>query len=100
MSSTSTLPADAIAGFRDDLESARADLNAAIARIVGRLEPWGLFDEDEDGKRHVDPEALAELLDNVNQADDAVADAFSDYDWLLARAFRDFSRRLKALEDG
>ena len=100
MSSTLTLHADAIAEFRDELDRALDDLSVAVARIVGRLEPWGLFDEDEDGKRHVDPEALAELLNNVDQAEGAVANAFSDFDWLFNRAFRDFGRRLKALEEG
>ena len=80
--------AKALAECRCELDDARADLEAAIGRIVGSIEPWGLFDEDEGGKRRLDKEALAELLDNVDQAEGAVAAALDDFDWRTRRAWR------------
>jgi hypothetical protein len=93
--------------FENSFEVARADLEARVSSIVGGVDPFGLFEEDEDGKRRLDKEALAGLLNNLDGVGSAVADAFEDFDWSscsrpgrvlesrqVARAFRTFKKAL------
>jgi len=92
MSSTSHADASALAELENMLKIARDDFNAAIASIIDGLQPFDLIEQDEDGKRHVDKQALMDLLSRLDEAPEAVAGAFADYDWRVARAFRDLKR--------
>jgi hypothetical protein len=81
--------------FENSFEVARADLEARVSSTVDNLEPLDLFEETEDGKRRLDREALAALLDSLDGVPRAVADAFEDFNWRIARELRELKRALQ-----
>jgi len=92
---TSTLK-NAIARFEDALEAARDTLDAKIADIISGIEPFGLFEDRGYGReRRIDREALKDLLSGLDDAQEAVTEAFADYDWLVRRALRDLCMQIR-----
>jgi hypothetical protein len=85
---------NAIRDFNDALETAGDVLTAKVADSVFNIDAGDVLDEDGDNVIRVDRQALADLLDRLEEASRAVIDAHKDFNWEVGRAFRNLKRAL------
>jgi hypothetical protein len=82
--------------LREDLERLRADLEDAIANIVGIDEDAAedVLVREDDGSIIVDTAELKGLLERLADASEAAADAFQEFDQEADRVWRRFKQAL------
>ena len=87
---------NALVDFADDLERAIADLESAIADIVGVDEDAesDILIKGDDGSISVDAAELKDLLARLADAPEAATAAFREFDREVARVLRSFKRAL------
>jgi hypothetical protein len=82
--------------LRDDLERLRDDLETAIGNLVGVDEyaESDIITEKHDGSIVVDVAELKALLESLDDAAEAAADAFRKFDQEVDRVWRRFKQAL------
>jgi hypothetical protein len=83
----------AIRELEDALERSRADLTAAIGAITN-VDADDIYYKSDNGVTLIDWKVLRELLNDVVEAEENIADALRDHDWEVARALRVFKQAL------
>ena len=79
--------------LEDDLKRARDDLEITADRVIRRA--FGEAKFIAEFIAEIDPDDLTGLDDEAEKAEEAIADAFADHDWRVARALSDFNKALK-----
>jgi hypothetical protein len=87
---------DALVDFEIDFERAVADLETAIADIVGIDEDAesDILVKGDDGITRVDASELQDLLERLADAAEVATSAFREFDGEVARALRSLKRAL------
>jgi hypothetical protein len=86
----------ALRELREDLERLRVDLENAIANIIG-IDEYAeddILTKEDDGSISVDAAELRALLESLDVASEAAADAFQEFDAEADRAWRRFKQAL------
>jgi hypothetical protein len=85
----------ALATFKDDLEAARADLEAAIADIINDVDVNDTLAKKSDSSVvFINKAQLSDLLNRLVDAPEEIAVAFENYDWAIRRALRALQQAL------
>jgi hypothetical protein len=87
---------NALRELREDLERLRYDLEAAIDSIVG-VDAYiedDIITEEDNGSTAVNVTELRALLTNLDDAAEATADAFKEFDQEVERLWRRFKLTL------
>jgi hypothetical protein len=87
---------DALVDFEIDFERAIADLETAIANIIGVDEDAesDILVKGDDGVTRVDATELKDLLERLTEAPEVATSAFREFDGEVARALRALKRAL------